>query len=282
LAQSLRLGRVWSVAAPEYRESDVLFTGFKRRILSAFFVYSLTMPPQQFPATFISACSGREFSIGEAVQGRDVRPALLALIQQEHPNFTPDDSLAMSELNQYRRQYIQSYLLREVGDLTELEQTVLDHLQDHSTLTDKLEDEVLPTSFGQRMADHIATFGGSWTFILMFGGVLLLWITFNAWWLHNRGFDPYPFILLNLLLSCLAALQAPIIMMSQNRQEDKDRQRAKKDYMINLKSELEIRMLHEKLDHLLLHQQQDLLEIQRIQVDMMNDILAQGASRTAG
>ncbi|MCY1234013.1 hypothetical protein D9M72_465800 [compost metagenome] len=91
--------------------------------------------------------------------------------------------------------------------------------------------------------------------------------------LANKGFDPYPFILLNLILSCIAALQAPVIMMSQNRQEEKDRDRAKKDYMINLKSELEIRMLHEKIDHLLLHQEQSIVEIQKVQMDMMEDIL---------
>ncbi|WP_317205983.1 DUF1003 domain-containing protein [Flavobacterium psychrophilum] len=89
----------------------------------------------------------------------------------------------------------------------------------------------------------------------------------------NKGFDPYPFILLNLILSCLAALQAPVIMMSNNRQEEKDRERAKNDYMINLKSELEIRMLHEKIDHLIMHQEQALIEIQKVQIDMMNDIL---------
>ncbi len=91
----------------------------------------------------------------------------------------------------------------------------------------------------------------------------------------NKGFDPYPFILLNLILSCVAALQAPVIMMSQNRQEEKDRDRAKKDYMINLKSELEIRMMHEKLDHLIMHQQQELIEIQKVQIEMINDILNQ-------
>ncbi|GAB2955300.1 DUF1003 domain-containing protein [Hymenobacter coalescens] len=226
------------------------------------------------PSTFVSACSGREFPLSERVSGRSLRATLLALVQQQHPQFGPDDALAVSELNHFRRQYLQNYLLREVGDLTELEQTVLDHLQARSTLTDKLEDDADPLTLGQRLADRIADFGGSWPFILSFFGVLLTWIGLNAWVLRNRGFDPYPFILLNLLLSCLAALQAPVIMMSQNRQEEKDRQRAKKDYMINLKAELEIRMLHEKLDHLLLHQQQDMLEIQRIQVDMMNDILA--------
>jgi uncharacterized membrane protein len=91
--------------------------------------------------------------------------------------------------------------------------------------------------------------------------------------LASKAFDPYPFILLNLILSCLAALQAPVIMMSQNRQEEKDRERSKQDYMINLKSELEIRMLHEKLDHLIIHQQQELLNIQQVQVEMMEDIM---------
>ena len=103
--------------------------------------------------------------------------------------------------------------------------------------------------------------------------LLLLWIAANVFFLANKGFDPYPFILLNLILSCIAALQAPVIMMSQNRQEEKDRERAKNDYMVNLKSELEIRMLHEKLDHLILHQEQSLIEIQQVQIDMMNDIL---------
>ena len=104
---------------------------------------------------------------------------------------------------------------------------------------------------------------------------IFIWIALNIFWFANKGFDPYPFILLNLLLSCLAAIQAPIIMMSQNRQEEKDRDRAKKDYMINLKSELEIRTLHEKIDHFIMDQQQELLELQKTQIEMMNNILKQ-------
>ena len=109
----------------------------------------------------------------------------------------------------------------------------------------------------------------------MFGTFIVIWIAINVWAFTNKGFDPYPFILLNLILSCLAALQAPVIMMSQNRQEEKDRERAKKDYMINLKSELEIRTLREKIDHFIMDQQQELLELQKIQIDMMKDILKQ-------
>ncbi|MCY1546219.1 hypothetical protein D9M68_822080 [compost metagenome] len=148
-------------------------------------------------------------------------------------------------------------------------------LNDNSIITKEVdsEEETSADTFGQRIADKVASFGGSWTFIIAFGCFILLWISTNVYFLTNKGFDPYPFILLNLILSCLAALQAPVIMMSQNRQEDKDRLRAKKDYMINLKAEIELRALHEKIDHLIIHQQQELLEIQRIQIEMMNDIL---------
>jgi uncharacterized membrane protein len=125
----------------------------------------------------------------------------------------------------------------------------------------------------------VASFGGSWMFIIAFAVFISFWIAVNVIFLSSRSFDPYPFILLNLILSCVAALQAPIIMMSQNRQEEKDRARAKKDYMINLKSELEIRMIHEKLDHLIMHQQQELIEIQKVQVEMMNDIMERVGGR---
>lgn len=113
------------------------------------------------------------------------------------------------------------------------------------------EDEIDNRTFGQKVADKVAAFGGSWTFIISFFVFILLWIGVNVYFLTNTGFDPYPFILLNLILSCLASLQAPIIMMSQNRQEEKDRERAKKDYEINLKAENEIQLLQEKLDKLI-------------------------------
>lgn len=128
-------------------------------------------------------------------------------------------------------------------------------------------------TFGQRVADKVADFGGSWTFIISFMVFLLLWIAFNVFWLNNKGFDPYPFILLNLILSCIAALQAPIIMMSQNRQEAKDRERAEKDFIINLKAEQEIRVLQQKLDHILKHQHEELMAIQQQQLQMMEQLL---------
>jgi uncharacterized membrane protein len=127
-------------------------------------------------------------------------------------------------------------------------------------------------TFGQRVADKVATFGGSWTFIIFFMLFLSLWIFSNIYFLSNKGFDPYPFILLNLILSCIAALQAPIIMMSQNRQEEKDRERAKKDFYVNLKAEQEIRLLQEKLDHILEHQHEELIKIQETQLKLLEDI----------
>jgi uncharacterized membrane protein len=126
-------------------------------------------------------------------------------------------------------------------------------------------------TFGERLSDRIAEFGGSWSFIICFGVVLLGWIILNAVFLINRGFDPYPFILLNLILSCLSAIQAPIIMMSQNRAEARDRLRAEHDYKINLKAELEIRHLHEKIDHLLQRQYNRLFEIQQIQIELLEE-----------
>lgn len=201
----------------------------------------------------------------------------MELIKEEHPDFDNNKFLSIKELNLYREKYVTGFLGKEIKELSELESRVVASIQGNTSLTDELEDKKDSTDLtvGQRIADKVASFGGSWTFILSFLFFLLAWIALNAFWLANKGFDPYPFILLNLILSCLAALQAPIIMMSQNRQEEKDRDRAKKDYMINLKSEIEIRALHEKIDHLMIYQQQKLIEIQKDQIDMMNDILNQ-------
>jgi len=135
------------------------------------------------------------------------------------------------------------------------------------------DDENNQLTFGQRIADKVALFGGSWTFIISFFLFITIWIMSNVFFLNQKTFDPYPFILLNLILSCIAAVQAPIIMMSQNRQEEKDRLRAKKDYQVNLKAELEIRKLHDKVDELMIQQHKKIMEIQQIQIDLMKQIL---------
>ncbi len=126
---------------------------------------------------------------------------------------------------------------------------------------------------GQKISDSVASFGGSWKFIILFGIILICWIIFNSLTLLGKlQFDPYPYILMNLILSCIAALQAPIIMMSQNRQEEKDRHRADNDYMINLKAEMEIRRLHEKIDLLLQEEIKTLFKSQAEQLEILKSI----------
>lgn len=225
-------------------------------------------------STFKSAISGIEFPDSEKISCKIISKSIYDLMKDEHRDLNDHDFIASKELNLYREKYIANYLTKGIGELSALESKVMSSFNENQLIVNKLEDEPMQTTFGQRIADKVASFGGSWTFIIAFGFFILIWIGFNIYFLANKGFDPYPFILLNLILSCLAALQAPVIMMSQNRQEEKDRERAKNDYMINLKSEVEIRMLHEKLDHLMLHQQQELIEIQKVQIEMMNDILA--------
>lgn len=223
--------------------------------------------------TFISSISEKEFPMSDCVYAKMIRKSIFNCIKDDYPNFNLDSVLSISELNFFREKYISSFLLKEVDELSELEKIVITSLKEKQSLLPKLEEEDSHYSFGQKIADKVAEFGGSWTFIISFMSFLVLWILVNVFLFLNKGFDPYPFILLNLILSCIAALQAPVIMMSQNRQEEKDRKRAKNDYMINLKSELEIRMLHEKIDHLMLHQEQSLIELQKVQIDMMNDIM---------
>jgi uncharacterized membrane protein len=223
--------------------------------------------------TFRSDISNVEFPVIEKISAKTIRHSILSLIQNDYPKFSHEGFLSRTELNHYKEKAITDYLVKEVGELSELEKTVLTSVTNNNTLTDKIDDDEQILTPGQRIADKVATFGGSWTFIISFGVFIFIWISVNIYWLANKGFDPYPFVLLNLILSCMAGLQAPVIMMSQNRQEEKDRDRAKKDYMINLKSELEIRTLHEKIDHFIMDQQQELLELQKDQIEMMNDIL---------
>ena len=223
--------------------------------------------------TFKSDISGIEFPVKEKVNGSAIRLPIFNLIKTEHPDFSSEHCLANAELNVYREKYISRYLNTEISQLSKLQKKVIEALNDDKSFVSKMEEDLDNRTLGQVVADKVAAFGGSWTFIISFFIFISVWIGANVFILFNKGFDPYPFILLNLILSCIAALQAPVIMMSQNRQEEKDRERAKKDYMINLKSELEIRMLDEKLDHLIMHQQQELIEIQKVQIEMMNDIL---------
>jgi uncharacterized membrane protein len=227
------------------------------------------------PATLTCAITGRTLSPDEAVPCAGLRPSLLRFIQKRFPAVTQSSIVANDALPDLKAAYVEESLADEIGEITHLERAVIRSLEEHEVISEPPEDAAALASrtLGERLADHLASFGGSWTFILTFGAFLTLWIFLNtAIWRSNPP-DPYPYILLNLLLSCIAALQAPVIMMSQRRQESRDRNRAEQDYRINLKAELEIRHLHEKLDHLLYHHSQRLLEIQTIQTDLLSQLL---------
>jgi uncharacterized membrane protein len=167
----------------------------------------------------------------------------------------------------------QTLLQSEKVQLQKLQKIVNDTIQEEKLIVDNLlhqPKEILTK--GQSISDKVATFGGSWKFIILFGIILFVWILFNTLSPKTFNFDPYPFILMNLILSCIAALQAPIIMMSQNRQEEKDRKRSENDYLINLKAELELRSLHQKIDLLLEEQIKVLFESQAKQLEILKSI----------
>jgi uncharacterized membrane protein len=221
-----------------------------------------------------SFISKKEIQKGEEIIGQDIREGIFNLIKSENPQFGKDDYISLIELNQYRRLYLTSLITIERGELADIDRDVFEAIKNNSILSENIQDDKeAKLTLGQKLADKIAVFGGSWTFIITFFSFILIWIAINVWYLTSNKFDPFPFILLNLILSCLASIQAPIIMMSQNRQEQKDRQRGEHDYKINLKAELEIKLLSEKIDHLLVHQNKKLLEIQEVQTDYLEDLM---------
>lgn len=208
---------------------------------------------------------------GELAPAALVRNSLQELIRKQVPDWSDQGFICRDDLERFRTSYIRQILEADRGELSVLDEEVMKKWREFMSRDVNAEFEQKLT-FGQRLSDRIAEFGGSWRFIIIFFSLLTGWIFLNAWVLLHKPFDPYPFILLNLVLSCLAAIQAPIIMMSQNRQEAKDRLRSEHDYRINLKAELEIRNLQEKMDHLLKHQWERLLEIQQIQMELMEDL----------
>ena len=202
-----------------------------------------------------------------------IRSVIMEEIIKDYPDCSKQDFICKADLTKYRMQYVQTLLQSEQGEVSNLEYEVLNSMQQHELITKNTEGQVEQNwSLGERLADKIATFGGSWAFLICFTLFLTIWILVNTVVMVKQPADPYPFILLNLILSCLAAIQAPIIMMSQNRQEAKDRLRSQNDYQINLKAELEIRHLHEKIDHLLMHQWDKLAKIQEIQLDLLSEM----------
>jgi uncharacterized membrane protein len=209
-----------------------------------------------------------------------LRPAVGEFIREDLGKWDEQGWICERDLQKYRSKYIEKLIEDEKGELTGLEREVLDSIKEQDILsTNPIEDADTDRTLGERLADKIADFGGSWLFISIFCAVIVVWMALNSYLLAFHPFDPYPYILLNLVLSCLAAIQAPIIMMSQNRQEQRDRLRATHDYQVNLKAELEIRHLHQKIDHIMSHQWELLVEIQDDQMELLDVLRAENAKK---
>jgi len=218
------------------------------------------------------AILSREFPTEELTPLSAIRPRVASLIRERHPELGDNSLISTAALAPFRAEYVRSVLEEDIGQLSALEQDVVTSLREHELVAANVDAQFeTQLARGERWADRIAEFGGSWRFITVFGGFLGVWIIINAF-LRVRAPDPYPFILLNLVLSCLAAIQAPVIMMSQNRQEAKDRARSEHDYKVNLTAELETRHLHEKMDFLLKQQAQRLFALQELQIELMEEL----------
>lgn len=223
----------------------------------------------------IKKCDLCSKSLLSGVLLKDIEPAIKKNILKDHPNLTDESMICFSHVMEYRLAHMKSMIQSDSDEMKVLNEAVFKSITQWNPVTknSNLEDNSL--TFGQKTADAIAKFGGSWPFIFCFITVLIGWITINVIQLFVKPFDPYPFILLNLVLSCLAAVQAPVIMMSQNRQADRDRMQTTNDYQTNLKAEIEIRLLHQKIDHLLTNEWQHLIEIQTIQLSLLEELQKQ-------
>jgi uncharacterized membrane protein len=219
----------------------------------------------------------KKFSVNRMMTGDMLQSAVFEITQKKYPEFSSSSTICKDCLNLMRSEYVLDTLREEDESFSALEREVAQSLRDQETLSeDTYEEYERGLTLGGRVADRVAEFGGSWTFVSIFFLFIALWMVINLYQLitikPGEAIDPFPFILLNLVLSCLAAIQAPIIMMSQNRQEQRDRLRSQQDYQVNLKAELEIRHLHEKMDMIVKNQWRRLMEIQKMQIDILDEI----------
>ena len=218
------------------------------------------------------AVCGRRFAVRTLRAVGGLTQGTRGALEAAHPDLGPEALVCREDLGRFRRRHLEALLERERGVLSDLDTEVLDSLQAGVPVAAEPDSEWTgDRTLGERAADALARFGGSWGFIFVFAGILIVWMGLNTAFLLFGQFDPYPFILLNLALSSLAALQAPVIMMSQRRQEEKDRLRSENDYRVNLKAELEIRHLHDKFDLHLARQWERLAAIQRLQIELLEE-----------
>jgi uncharacterized membrane protein len=215
-----------------------------------------------------SEVEGRSLASPQKLENR-----ILDLIKKDRPEWEAKRGICPNCLEQYRAKKFVDYLEAEYQKLSAIEHSVVSKITRRGRVSRVVHQEFdASMTVGEHVADRVAQFGGSWAFIGLFGGILVSWMAINTWVLVRHPFDPYPFILLNLVLSTLAALQAPVIMMSQNRQASKDRMHAQQDYEINLMAEIEIRDLHDKLDSLRFKQWHELWHIQKRQIELLEHL----------
>ncbi len=220
---------------------------------------------------------GKELPLNEAVPVDLIRDSLLATLKESNPNLDPAGYVSMDELNKARIKHAEDLAKDEMDELVHLKKEVAESLLRQESITKNIEKEFdAKATRGEKIADKVAAFGGSWTFIGIFAVVLFAWMGINTALILSKPFDPFPYIFLNLVLSCLAAIQAPVIMMSQNRQQAKDQMRSENDYKTNLKAELEIQGINEKIDKLINDQWKHLLEIQQMQMEMIEQLANKG------
>lgn len=217
----------------------------------------------------------KQVVIGESTKKniylQDIEQETQAFILQNNPQLTAESMITLAELLNYRLDYMKQLVANDSEKIQQLNELVVQHIKEDKLISNNMNEKMeKKLTFGQRAADTIAKFGGSWVFIA--------WIVINSTTLLGQPFDKYPYILLNLALSCLAAIQAPIIMMSQNRQEARDREQANNDYKINLKAEVEINLLHEKMDYIINNQLENLVKIQNIQIELLGELQEQLAA----
>ncbi len=219
-----------------------------------------------------SIISGKEKKLNECYRVSELPDNLVKLIQTQFPVIQPSDYISIEEVQPFRKKLLEKIIEEEISEMSRIDEIISNTVKKEEKISRDIDEEFdTQLSYGERLSDSIASFGGSWRFIIIFGVILFVWIVINL--VVTKPLDPFPFILLNLILSTIAALQAPVIMMSQNRQETKDRLRSRHDYMVNLKAEIEISSLNEKLDRLLKERWTRLLEVQQIQFELMQETL---------
>jgi uncharacterized membrane protein len=217
--------------------------------------------------------TGAIFEDKDGLMWMQLRPALRDFVKTIHNDIDAGSFISYHALNEILHAYVANLTAEETKAHNALVERIKQQYKDDDALSPiPPKEDTKELTFGERLSDRIADFGGSWRFIIIFLSFMAAWMFINSWYFFNKGFDPYPYILLNLMLSCIAALQAPVIMMSQNRQEDKDRARAEYDFKVNLKAEKEIQLLHKKLDHLLQHQHSNMIELFQLHLDLTEQV----------